>query len=216
VTGPRSRKGEDTRSRLIEAAKLVFEDVGFLDARISDISRRAGLSHGSFYHYFESKEAVFLEVAERQEDRFAQNSLLVAGTDGLSQEVVVTQLAAGLRTFLEEYRDAARIMAVIEQVSRSHEPVRGVRFERYREHLDQAERAIAQLQRRGWVDPALDPGIVAAALVATVTRFAELWFVQKTLDCPFDVGVEELTRICLNAMRLRDPGDVAGNGSTPG
>jgi AcrR family transcriptional regulator len=45
----------------------VFEDTGFLEARISDIADRAGLSHGSFYHYFDSKEQVFREVAEAQE-----------------------------------------------------------------------------------------------------------------------------------------------------
>jgi AcrR family transcriptional regulator len=62
--GPRSRKGVQTRARLIEAAKQIFEENGFLEARISDIAERAGLSHGSFYHYFDSKEQVFREVTE--------------------------------------------------------------------------------------------------------------------------------------------------------
>src|SRR3546814_18247115 len=65
---PRSRKGALTRARLIDAAKEVFEESGFLETRISDIAERAGLSHGSFYHYFDSKEQVFREVAEAQED----------------------------------------------------------------------------------------------------------------------------------------------------
>ena len=62
-SGPRSRKGVETRARLVAAAKEIFEQDGFLDARISDIAERAGLSHGSFYHYFDSKEEVFREVA---------------------------------------------------------------------------------------------------------------------------------------------------------
>lgn len=45
----------------------MFEETGFLEARITDIADRAGLSHGSFYHYFESKEQAFREVAEAQE-----------------------------------------------------------------------------------------------------------------------------------------------------
>ncbi|MET0912254.1 MAG: TetR/AcrR family transcriptional regulator, partial [Acidimicrobiales bacterium] len=58
--GPRSRKGEETRARLVVAAKEVFEEHGFVEARISDIAKRAGLSsHGAFYHYFDSKEQVF-------------------------------------------------------------------------------------------------------------------------------------------------------------
>src|SRR4051812_17298437 len=78
-SGPRSAKGERTRARIIEAAKSVFEDQGFLDARITDIAERAELSHGSFYTYFDSKEDVFLEVAAAQELRFSRSSIL--GTD---------------------------------------------------------------------------------------------------------------------------------------
>ena len=70
-SGPRSRKGIETRARLVTAAKEVFEESGFLDARISDIAERAGLSHGSFYHYFESKEEVFREVAAEVDDRLS-------------------------------------------------------------------------------------------------------------------------------------------------
>src|SRR5271165_6972579 len=78
--GPRSRKGVETRARLVGAAKAVFEEDGFLDARISDIAERAGLSHGSFYHYFESKEEVFREVAAEVEDRLSAplNSVILA------------------------------------------------------------------------------------------------------------------------------------------
>src|SRR5207253_6544104 len=70
--GPRSRKGVQTRARLLDAAKQIFEENGFLEARISDIAQRAGLSHGSFYHYFDSKEQVFREVAETLDDQLAE------------------------------------------------------------------------------------------------------------------------------------------------
>ena len=63
-----SRKGRMTRARLLAAAKEIFEEDGFLEARISDIAERAGLSHGSFYTYFDSKEQVFREVALAVED----------------------------------------------------------------------------------------------------------------------------------------------------
>jgi hypothetical protein len=109
---------------------------------------------------------------------------------------------------MEEYRAEARIMAVIEQVSRHHEPVRGLRLARYRGYLELTEQALAELHRRGWIDAGLDPAITAAAMVATVTRMAELWFVQSSLDCDFDTGVEQLTRVCLNILQF-SPSDGA-------
>src|SRR5438105_9038547 len=69
--GPRSRKGVQTRARLVDVAKQIFEENGFLEARISDIAERAGLSHGSFYHYFDSKEQVFREVAQSVYDKLS-------------------------------------------------------------------------------------------------------------------------------------------------
>src|SRR2546421_12877624 len=66
---PRSAKGRRTRARLLEAGKTIFERDGFLQARISDIAAEANVSHGSFYHYFDSKEALFREIAEEVEVR---------------------------------------------------------------------------------------------------------------------------------------------------
>ena len=39
--------------------------------RISDITQRAGMSHGSFYYYFDSKEEIFREVAAAVEDELS-------------------------------------------------------------------------------------------------------------------------------------------------
>ena len=71
-SAPRSRKGVQTRARLLDAAKQIFEERGFLEARISDIAERAGLSHGAFYHYFDSKEQVFRELAKTLDDELSE------------------------------------------------------------------------------------------------------------------------------------------------
>src|SRR5581483_6805206 len=74
VPARRSAKGERTRARLILAAKQVFERDGFLDARIVDIAKTADMAPGSFYHYFTSKEEIFREVAQAQEQRLTAPS----------------------------------------------------------------------------------------------------------------------------------------------
>jgi AcrR family transcriptional regulator len=205
-SGPRSRKGERTRARLLDAAKGVFEDAGFLDARISDIAERAGLSHGSFYHYFDSKEEIFLEVAEAQEERFIRGAVVESGMlDASTAPEIHDRVGASVRRYLEDYRAEAAIMGVIEQVSRYHAPVRDIRTATQRHYIEQTEASIVALQRRGLADDAIDATVVASALNAMVARIAELWFVQGQLTCSFEEGVETLTRICVNAMKLKDP-----------
>ena len=55
----------DTREKLIDTAeKLMLRD-GYSATRVDDVIRRAGLSKGSFYHFFDSKESLGLAALER-------------------------------------------------------------------------------------------------------------------------------------------------------
>ncbi len=198
---PRSRKGVLTRARLLKAAKSVFEDAGFLEARISDIAERAGLSHGSFYHYFESKEQIFREVAEEQE------ALLTAPADEVDDHASteLERIRSANRRYLERYRDNGRIMGVIEEVSRYDTFVNDARARRQKHFAERAESSITRLQRIGAADPDLDPEIAAVALGSMVARFAELWLIENWANFGFDEAVEQLTRLWANAIGLRKP-----------
>lgn len=206
---PRSRKGAATRARLVEAGKVVFERDGFLEARVSDIANEAGLSHGSYYHYFDSKEQLFREVAALQEAR------LTAPADGDTDAGAgagavdpwpgaspVERIRAANRRYFERYRDEARIMGVIEQVSRYDAPVNEVRMERMKHFAERSERAIRRWQVDGLVDPGIDPLVAADVLGAMTARFAEIWLVQGYRDYDFDAAVEQVTRLWANALGL--------------
>jgi AcrR family transcriptional regulator len=201
--GPRSRKGAETRARLVDAAKQIFEEHGFLDARISDIAERAHLSHGSFYHYFESKEQIFREVAEAVDERLSAPLESVI-FDAASSATPAERIREAMRRHLESYRAEARIMGVIEQVSRYDDHVRAVRTARQQQYADQIATSIRHLQRAGLADPELDASIAVAALGAMTQRFAELWLVEGDLDCSFDVGVDQLTRLFINALQSNE------------
>jgi len=200
--GPRSRKGAATRARLVEAAKEVFERDGFGDAKIADIARRAGLSsHGAFYHYFESKEAVFAEVAEQLDELLGepmQSVILARDSDVDPRKRLVT----ALREHLGRYQEEARIMGQIEQVARQDEGVAAVRFKHTTQHRDDIARSIRHLQRVGAADKTLDPVIAAAALGAMSERFAEMWLVQGFLDCELDEAAETLAALMVNALQM--------------
>src|SRR5262252_7777997 len=56
----RWRRSKDARPQeILEAALEVFAEKGFASARMDDIAAKAGVSKGTIYLYFESKEAVF-------------------------------------------------------------------------------------------------------------------------------------------------------------
>lgn len=201
AAAPKSRKGALTRARLLEAAKQVFEESGFLDARISDIADRAGLSHGSFYHYFDSKEQIFREVAE------AQEAALTAPPDG--DEAPPTdewdRIRRANRRYFERYRANGKIMGVIEEVSRYDGPVNEARMRRQRHFAERTERAIRRLQAAGQADAAIDPELASLALGSMVARFAELWLIQGWGDYDVDHVADQVTRLWANALGLKPP-----------
>jgi AcrR family transcriptional regulator len=186
----------------VEAAREVFERDGFLTARISDIAANAGLSQGSFYHYFESKEQIFREVAEAQEQRLT--APFDTPADGEHDDPVRAAIRHDIRCYLERYRDSARLMGVIEQVSRYDEHVNAARMATQQHFAENAERTIRGLQRQGVFDKDLSPTITADALGAMLGRFAELWLVQRYREYDFDEVVDQLAILCVNALGLAD------------
>ena len=59
---PLSKRGLDTRRRLLDAAERVFGELGFHDASIVKVADAAGVAAGTFYLYFDSKKAIFDEL----------------------------------------------------------------------------------------------------------------------------------------------------------
>ena len=57
-------RGEKTRQRLLDAGAKVLPAHGYAAARVDDIVGVAGVSHGSFYRYFENKDDFFRVLAE--------------------------------------------------------------------------------------------------------------------------------------------------------
>jgi AcrR family transcriptional regulator len=86
---------DGTRDRLLTAARSLFVGRGFHLTRPQDITRLAGLGHGTFYLYFANKQACFLAfaaAAKEELDQFLQPR--VSGADGL--ENYLSSLIDGL------------------------------------------------------------------------------------------------------------------------
>jgi AcrR family transcriptional regulator len=205
---PRSAKGRRTRARLLEAGKAVFERDGFLQARISDIAAEAQVSHGSFYHYFESKESLFKEIAEEVEVRLVSMDDIPQYADG--ETTPIDRIRAANRSYLAAYKREARIMRVIEEVTRYNVDVRAVRSKRDDYLAARLESAIARLQAEGVADKRIDRRYAATALGGMVAKFAETMFVGGG-GYDHEKAVEQLTLLWANALGLREEAPPASS-----
>lgn len=61
---PKTARGLKTKAKLLDAASKEFGKKGYHDCMIADITGRAKVAMGTFYVYFESKEAIFRELVQ--------------------------------------------------------------------------------------------------------------------------------------------------------
>ena len=59
---PVTARGEATKRRILDAAEEVFGELGYYEASVSEITRRAGVAQGTFYIYYHSKREIFEEL----------------------------------------------------------------------------------------------------------------------------------------------------------
>jgi AcrR family transcriptional regulator len=129
---PRTARGERTLRKILDAAREEFGKHGFSDSSIVGITQRAGVALGTFYTYFDSKEALFQALVRDMSAQVRDNvgPAFAGARDGLDGER--RALTAFLR-FVREHRDIYRIIDESEFV----EPAV------YREHYETTATRIA-------------------------------------------------------------------------
>jgi len=70
--------------RLIEQGYKLFSVYGLKKTSIEELAQAAGISKGAFYLFYESKEALFMDVAELAEQHFRQEILATVDLPGTS------------------------------------------------------------------------------------------------------------------------------------
>ncbi|HEU0243555.1 MAG TPA: TetR family transcriptional regulator [Candidatus Limnocylindrales bacterium] len=66
IEEPRSARREATRTRVLDAARIVFAEKGVIGATIEDICDQAGFTRGAVYSNFADKDEIVREVMERE------------------------------------------------------------------------------------------------------------------------------------------------------
>ena len=169
-------RGERTRLRLIAAAEKVFGNEGFYDARISEVTRTAGVAAGTFYLYFRSKEDL-LRALIRQINHDLRRALS-EGTEHLPTRAAAE--ARGLEIFFYEFLPKHRkLYRIIKQAEFADPPI----FKWYYEKLASgyARRLRAAMDRgelRNW-----DADLAACALMG-IADFVAMRYVTWSRGLP--------------------------------
>lgn len=90
ASGRREQKKQNRRAALLDAALDIFVDQGYAAARMDDVAQRAGVSKGTLFLYFESKEALFKSlVHDKLTSLFAEGAIEVSRYTGSTGEMLL-------------------------------------------------------------------------------------------------------------------------------
>lgn len=173
-------RGRATREEILEAALVLFGEVGYHTASLREIAARVGISHPGLLHHFPSKAALLEAVLQRRDDvdDAAMQSDLAQGVDYLEALVRVVERNAARPGIVELF---ATLSA--EATAPTH-PAHAYFERRYAEVLTTTTAVFEQHRAAGTLRAGVDPASAARRLVAVMDGLQVQWLLGA--DSPAD------------------------------
>lgn len=183
----RKRDSVATRARILNVATREFANKGFEGARTDDIADRARINKRMIYHYFSSKEQLYLAVLEAAYER-ARSAEQRLDFDHVEPLTALTRFVEFTfdsfvrdRTFINllatENRQRARVLKKSSEINTVNSPIIA---------------AITQILARGEASGVIRPGLDALQLWITLTGVCYFFFSNiYTLSVIFERDFEE-------------------------
>jgi AcrR family transcriptional regulator len=175
AAGPPTQAREEEipkRERILRAAAEVFASQGFESSRMQEVARLAGVSKGTLYNFFDSKEDLLIESVIQALDDSAQRVRMVVDEEG---EEPMRRLGTVLRMLLLDvlpdqmsalHSLRNQVWGVVARDPAARERVFAHLRDFYRQREAELERTVFFGSARGSFRSSLDPAEVGLLLMA--------------------------------------------------
>jgi len=209
VNAPTTKKGRETRSKVLAGAREVFAVDGYVDARMVDIAERAGLSNGGLYRYFTSKDAVFAAlIADLHEDLYRASGR----TEASFADDPLAALTEANRGYIEMYFDNRDVMRAFIEAAGVDRGFRQIWWEMRDRHV---RRFAETLRREHGIEEVGGVAVttLAEAMACMVEQACYVWFAHEEMSDRV-VSVEEATAALSGAWYAAVFGAARGGAGT--
>ncbi|MGH3067573.1 MAG: TetR/AcrR family transcriptional regulator [Streptosporangiaceae bacterium] len=170
---PRQRRALETRQRVYEAAMAEYGRAGLENARVEDIVAAAGVSWGTFFHYFPTKEDVLLHASATVCRAYAEAAAAGLGARRGTEDVLWDAFVAMFRAAVAVTGSRALRGAMVRQVLSNPGVLTAYLGDEVLPPVRVTEEVIAAGQRRGEVradEPAEALGVIVLYAVLFTTQ----------------------------------------------
>ncbi|NPV23303.1 TetR/AcrR family transcriptional regulator [Bradyrhizobium aeschynomenes] len=185
-----------SRARILDAALAEFDQSGYEAATVAAICDRAGVSNGSFFHAFPSKDAVagavFLSALDAYHD-----ALVGAVAGDLSARDGVAALVTAHMRWVLDHRAPARFMFV-HAPSAHTAAIRDVQASSNEQFRAGLARWYEPNQARGTL-ATLSPEVLISQIIGPAQMFCRAWLAGRSRGKP-DVHLPDLIACAVRAV----------------
>lgn len=136
------RKKERTRKQLLKVALALFFEKGIYWTKIEDITERADIGKGTFYQYFETKEALLQELLQQGLDGLLDLTREAVESVGTDAKALISGVVRARLTFFYEHPEYLllfhQVRGLLQLKTESAKGLRDV----YEHHLDQLAKVL--------------------------------------------------------------------------
>ncbi|WP_179277345.1 TetR/AcrR family transcriptional regulator [Actinoplanes regularis] len=198
-TAPATARGRRTRDALLGAGRELLETRGWAAFTPEQVAQAAGVSYGTFYTYFESKDDLLRAIVRAVAEEMFTESLVAPDT---ADEPYV-RIVESNRGYLRAWRNASRVLRLVEQGADSDDALRRMLLEVRERYVHRGAEGLRRLQEAGLADRDLDPRLTAIVLGAMVEQMAHvIYSLREPLD--EDEVVNHMSRLWASAIGLRE------------
>lgn len=184
-------KPSSTRDRLVESARYLFWERGFAGTSMADLLAHAEVNSGSFYHFFESKEALLRAVLETY--RVALRPMIVDPAFARTEEPVerIFAILAGYRERIlqTECKYGCPLGRLALEIDPENRPAHKLLAENFQGWIGAIRECIAEFEKR--LPRGTDPDALATYVLAVMEGGVMLSRSYASVE-PFDHSVAQL------------------------
>ena len=183
-----NKSKKQKRDIYLNSAISVFSEKGFNDARVQDITKRAGTSVGNFYRYFESKDEIFILLMEE----FAK--IITEKFVELNEKYEIPpldELKALFKGYIHMFEEKEKIAHIyIVQMGGINKKFELMKKKYQNDFVDEVEKLMDRLVKLKFIRKQ-NPRITAQIWVSTLMQ-AYQWWIQSGKKEDLDEVIDEV------------------------
>lgn len=141
----RKEQKEERKKAILFAALELFVKRGYYDTKIADIAQAASMSTGLLFHYFESKEALLVELVKMG----AENSQKVGDSSPEAPDVYFEKFLEALFTYSKKSPWVFNMFVLMSQARRAGMPEEARKIALSVDQIERSASLIALGQQKG-------------------------------------------------------------------